>query len=430
LAGFRGPILELGRRVAPPRFAQLSPVFSGFAAAEPWCNIPLQSNPQPVLTSRLDRKRKSHERRRDAGQSAAALSLALAVSLIAACATSPPRSPAPGGSSAEATVPARPAEKAAESSRRGGYYLDDGPGENPPPNLEAIPDAEPRIEPLHRYANNPYTVFGQEYVPDQKIKPYKKRGVGSWYGRRFHGQKTSSGEPYDMYAMTAAHPTLPIPSYARVTSLANGKSVVVRVNDRGPFLAGRLIDLSYAAAYKLGYAAKGSGGVEVRTIPPEEILLAAKAATSGNSAADRKATTVVVAVADTTPPDAKPVTVAAAAATNGSPARVPISLAENDPLADLIAAAEEQSKPALLPTVSEGGGTYLQLGAFSSRDNAESFLSHLTRELAWAADRLAVVSREGRHRVCLGPYSGAPEANRIAQRVRDSLGFKPMLVQR
>ena len=349
----------------------------------------------------------------------------MAVSLIAACSTAPQRPPASPGSSAEPSASVRPAEKSAEGPRRGGYYLDDGPGDSPPPNLDAIPDAEPRVEPLHRYANNPYSVFGQEYVPDQKLKPYKKRGVGSWYGRRFHGQKTSSGEPYDMYAMTAAHPTLPIPSYARVTSLANGRSVVVRVNDRGPFLAGRIIDLSYAAAHRLGYATKGSGAVEVQLITPDEIQLAAKA---GKSAKPAPAAAVA---AEPGLKDAKPVAVAAAAAPiNGAQARGPMSLAETDPLAELIAAAEDQSKPAVLPTVSEAGGTYLQLGAFSGKDNAESFLAHLTRELAWAADKLSVVLRDGRYRVVLGPYAGTPEANRNAQKVRDSLGLKPMLVQR
>jgi rare lipoprotein A len=373
----------------------------------------------------LHTERNSHRR------AAATLPVAVAVSLIAACSTAPQRPPASPASSAESPAPVRPAEKSAEAPRRGGYYLDDGPGDSPPPNLDAIPDAEPRVEPLHRYANKPYTVFGQEYVPDQKLKPYKKRGVGSWYGRRFHGQKTSSGEPYDMYAMTAAHPTLPVPSYARVTSLANGRSVVVRVNDRGPFLAGRIIDLSYAAAHRLGYATKGSGAVEVQLITPDDIQLAAKAGRSAKPVQGATPATVVATTSAPAPPEAKPVTVAAAAAPiNGAAVRGPMSLAESDPLAELIAAAEEQSRPAVLPTVSEAGGTYLQLGAFSARDNAESFLAHVTRELAWAADKLSVVLRDGRYRVVLGPYAGAPEANRNAQKVRDSLGLKPMLVQR
>ena len=137
-----------------------------------------------------------------------------------------------------------------------------------PIDLDAIPDAVPRTEPLHRFANRPYAVLGREYVPATSLRPYRERGIASWYGRKFHGQKTSIGEIYDMYAMTAAHPTLPLPSYARVTSVATGKSVVVRVNDRGPFLHGRVIDLSYAAAHRLGIAQKGSGEVEVEAILP------------------------------------------------------------------------------------------------------------------------------------------------------------------
>ena len=151
-------------------------------------------------------------------------------------------------------------------TNKGGYYKDDGPHARPPAGLDAIADATPRVEPLHRFANRPYTVFGKQYRPLAAVQPFRQRGMASWYGKRFHGQKTSSGEVYDMYKMTAAHPTLPIPSYARVTNLANGRSVVVRINDRGPFHAGRVIDLSYVAAHKLGYIAAGAAQVEVEAI--------------------------------------------------------------------------------------------------------------------------------------------------------------------
>jgi len=150
----------------------------------------------------------------------------------------------------------------------GGYYKGDGPGGPPPVKLDAIADATPRVEPLNAGANTPYTALGRKYVPYTSLTPYRARGVATWYGRKFHGRKTSSGERYDMYAMTAAHTTLAIPSYARVTNLANGKSVVVRINDRGPFHADRIIDLSYAAAYKLGYVNAGSAKVEVEAILP------------------------------------------------------------------------------------------------------------------------------------------------------------------
>ncbi len=152
------------------------------------------------------------------------------------------------------------------TSKEGGYYLDDGPGDNPPANLDKIPDAVPRFEKPHPYANQPYMAFGLRYVPTKDARGYKARGVASWYGRRYHGKPTASGEAYDMYQMTGAHPTLPIPSYVRVTNLQNNKTVTVRINDRGPFRHERVIDLSYAAAYRLGYVEQGSVTVEVETI--------------------------------------------------------------------------------------------------------------------------------------------------------------------
>src|SRR6185312_16434508 len=183
--------------------------------------------------------------------------------LLAACGSTPRlHSPAPAASSS-ALPPA--------GSGRGGYYQDDGPGDHPPAGLENVPDAEPRIEPYASGSNKPYTVLGKTYTPFTDNRTFKQRGIGSWYGKKFHGQKTASGELYDMYKMTAAHPTLPIPSYARVTNVKNGKQVIVRINDRGPFHANRIIDLSYAAAYKLGYIQAGSTELEVERILPEEI---------------------------------------------------------------------------------------------------------------------------------------------------------------
>jgi rare lipoprotein A len=152
------------------------------------------------------------------------------------------------------------------SAKKGGYYKDDGPDANPPANLDRVPDAVPRPEPLSKSANRPYSALGRGYVPMTRLQPFRQTGVASWYGKRYHGQKTSSGEVYDMYRMTAAHPTLPIPSYARVTNVKNGKSVVVRINDRGPFRSGRIIDLSYVAAHKLGYVQAGEATVEVESI--------------------------------------------------------------------------------------------------------------------------------------------------------------------
>ena len=162
------------------------------------------------------------------------------------------------------------------ATRSGGYYLDDGPGAGAPANIDAIPDAVPKVEPLQRGTMRPYVVMGRSYTPMTELTPYKARGVASWYGRRYHGKKTSSGEFYDMYAMTAAHTELPIPSYVRVTNVDNGKSVVVRVNDRGPFVDSRLIDLSYTAAHKLGIIGGGSGMVEVESIIPAHDRAAAR----------------------------------------------------------------------------------------------------------------------------------------------------------
>ena len=160
----------------------------------------------------------------------------------------------------------------ASTDRKGGYYKDDGPGAKPPANIDGIADATPRVEPLHKWANRPYSALGKSYTPLTSLQPFKQRGMASWYGKRFHGQKTASGEIYDMYKMTAAHPTLPIPSYVRVTRVASGKSVVVRINDRGPFHAGRVIDLSYVAAHKLGYIQAGAAEVTVEAIVPGPII--------------------------------------------------------------------------------------------------------------------------------------------------------------
>jgi rare lipoprotein A len=168
-----------------------------------------------------------------------------------------------------------PAKRDAGASAKtaGGYYLDDGPGSNPPENLADIPDAVPRAEPPHRFANRPYSAMGRNFVPLDTDADYRASGLASWYGRRFHGKPTSSGEAYDMYAMTAAHPTLPIPSYARVSNPKNGKSVVVRVNDRGPFHSDRLIDLSYTAAWKLGIL-NGVTRVDIERVLPGDIAQA------------------------------------------------------------------------------------------------------------------------------------------------------------
>ena len=153
-----------------------------------------------------------------------------------------------------------------DSKSKGAYYLDDGPEEVIPENLSSIPNATPKKEPLNKFSNRPYKVFGKTYYPMTSLKPYTATGYATWYGKKYHGNKTSIGEVYDMYKMTAAHKTLPLPCYVKVTNLKNDKTVIVRVNDRGPFVKDRIIDLSYAAANRLEIIEKGSELVKVELI--------------------------------------------------------------------------------------------------------------------------------------------------------------------
>jgi rare lipoprotein A len=261
----------------------------------------------------------------------------------------------------------------------GGYLSGDGPGASTPSNLDAIPDAVPRAEPLSRAASRPYTALGKTYTPLTQVGQYKMRGIASWYGKKFHGQHTANGEIYDMYAMTAAHPTLPIPSYARVTNLSNRKSVVVRINDRGPFMYDRIIDLSYTAAYKLGIIGKGSSEVEVESLPPG---------------------------ADTQP------LIAAA----------PIQSAPLPPVATPVAVAPPV--PEIPPPV---GSAYLQLGAFKSEQGAQSFLAKLRDEFGLDGAKLNLYRKDDLTRVYLGPYASADEARADAGKLQSQLGFKPVV---
>ena len=280
------------------------------------------------------------------------------------CGALPQQAPAP-----QAAPPNPGTLPVAQLLRRpGGYFKDDGPDGKPPVDLDAIADAQPRPEALNTHANDPYEVFGKEYVPEKEFSAHRKQGTASWYGRKFHGQRTWSGEIYDMYGMTAAHPTLPVPSYARVTNLQNGKSVVVRINDRGPFSSGRMMDLSFAAAYKLGFAESGIAAVEV-----ESIVLAAPAPS---------------------------VAASAEAASGGIPVRA------------------------------ETAGIYLQLGAFSSRANAESFRDSIRKQLAWLEQPVQIQERGKLFRLRLGPYSDRGAADAIAAKIRAELDFKPLVVGR
>ena len=321
--------------------------------------------------------------------------------LLSACAASPGQPP--GAAPGEAAKPSAktPTRKpTAVLKKGGGFYKDDGPAEEIPDGLDDIPDAEPKWEPIHKPATKPYVVLGKEYVPNTTLRPYKARGLASWYGKKFHGQKTSIGEPYDMFAMTAAHTTLAIPSYVRVTSVERGTSVIVRVTDRGPFHADRIIDLSYTAAYKLGLVNGGSGQVEVEAILP----------------GDPTGTTY----AQVTPPRA-------GGATAG----------ERDEIAELAERLAREERPQQTAAMAGMGGDagiprgiYLQLGAFSSGDNADNLRNHLTRELDWLGESPRIYLAGGIHRLQLGPYGNRGDAERIAEKIRAALGFKPTFITR
>jgi rare lipoprotein A len=262
------------------------------------------------------------------------------------------------------------------STPRGGcYYQNDGPGSRPASELDRTPDAVPRIEPLASGPNRPYAVRGRSYTPQTADRSYRQRGLASWYGRQFHGRPTASGEPYDMYAMTAAHPTLPIPSYVRVRHLGNGREVIVRVNDRGPFISGRIIDLSYAAAHRLGFIAQGHAEVEIERITHSEIR------------------------AGRWQREAVPVPEPTLVRTTPTP-------------------------------VASASSYWVQLGAFRQRDGAESFRGQVGAQVEWLAPLLTIVTEASLHRLQAGPYASRTEAGDAAQRIRDALQLVPTVVER
>jgi len=296
--------------------------------------------------------------------------------LLAACAS---RSPAPNAG------PAWPAGR-------------DGPEANPPADLQRVPDAAPQLEAIRKGGpNKPYEVLGQRYEPITEDKPLVERGLASWYGKKFHGRPTSSGEVYNMYAMTGAHATMPIPSYARVRNPANGREVIVRINDRGPFHPGRIIDLSYTAALKLDLL-RGVAPVELERITYEDIRSGAwqrgkegdapvYAAAEASDAPERLATAQLAATQDLTPAPAAPARAAAP-------------------------------------------GFWVQLGAFARLDGAEQFRQKLVKELDWMAPLLAVFKDSSLHRLQAGPYASREDARAAAERVRLALALTPVVVER
>jgi rare lipoprotein A len=283
---------------------------------------------------------------------AAPLGLIIAVALTACSST--PRQPA-----VPAPIPSPPSVPAA-----------------PPPAPDAVPDAVPRIEPRARNGNPPfYDVFGKRYYVLSSSVGYWERGVASWYGPGFHKVRTSTGEPYDMYGMTAAHRTLPLPAYVRVTNLQNGRSVVVRVNDRGPFVGNRIIDLSYTAAAKLDMLRNGTAMVEIRTIDP-----AAPPPAIAASAPATAPTAPTAAGAAVSPPPAAPLTA------------VPVAQAPAAP------------SPAL----------FVQAGAFADPANAERLAERLRGgNLGKVFVRDDQIAGRRMYRVRIGPVPDVADFDRV-----------------
>ena len=315
--------------------------------------------------------------------------LLISFALLTACGLNPFINTTAKPPSTSATSKQEGAENAASKPSAGGYYLDDGPGENAPANIDSIPNATLKTEQPSVRANKPYTALGQQYVPMTSYAPYKKQGTASWYGKRYHGKKTSTGEIYDMYAMSAAHTTLPIPSYAKVTNLANGRFVIVRINDRGPFKHDRLIDLSYVAAYQLRLVNQGSGLVEV-----EAIDTSAEAMQKNSMQIDTMLAKPPVAQAPSTVP---PVTSANPAAVSNS-----ANAGINTPY-------------------------YLQVGAFKNKLFGD-VLQKRIRDLALAENvSVANVYNDGLYRVKLGPYASRKDAESSAAKIRSQLNMTALI---
>jgi rare lipoprotein A len=288
--------------------------------------------------------------------------------------------------------------------RPGGYFEDDGPDARVP-DVSHVPDATPRPEPLARSGNKPYSVYGKQYAPLASAAGYRERGIASWYGKKFHGRRASSGETYDMYAMTAAHKTLPLPSYVRVRNLENGRSVTVRVNDRGPFLHNRLIDLSYAAASRLGIVGTGTGIVEIEAIDASQGNTLVAAAGSPGVELGRVSSPSRPLV-EIIPP--------ANAATGPSLDRGP----RLDPIGD---AATEPAPAPTAPTATIAGTPklYLQVGAFKEWDNASQLRTRLER----AAFRPVFIqsqltdSQTRVYRVRIGPVASVEASDQLTQKL-------------
>ncbi|MFZ6816028.1 septal ring lytic transglycosylase RlpA family protein [Undibacterium sp. Rencai35W] len=370
-------------------------------------------------------------------------SLLITATFLAACGSAPKQAvvnePRPSAQAAgkpvgnASAVPQLP--KA--NSGKGAYYKDDGPGDNPPEGLENTVEPIPAVEAFSRSGNKPYVVFGKTYTPlTDTATPFVQRGVGSWYGKKFHGQKTSSGELYDMYKITAAHPVLPIPSYARVTNLANGKQIIVRINDRGPFHSSRIIDLSYTAALKLDYLGKGSSQLEVERLLPEDI----------ERMAENRKNQGPVLVTKTAPASTLASTVQVPGAVS-EPTAKQISMEEllaqqsSKPVEQFATSKEAatSSKAQLINATTDTGigagtsavaGFYIQFGAFAIRANAEAVMSRLKTQAESRLPGFDIVQQGSLYRLVSGPFSSRSEASAAIVQTVDLGIAKPIVVQR
>jgi rare lipoprotein A len=330
--------------------------------------------------------------------------------------------------------------------------MDDGPLDQKAPDPATVADAVPKAEPLMAKANRPYVVFGRGYQPLTTLQPYRERGIASWYGRKFHGNRTSSGEVYDMFAMTAAHPTLPLPSYVRVTRVATNQSIIVRVNDRGPFLNNRVIDLSYTAANKLGYVDAGSAEVEIELIvEPRTYVAAASARVPAPVLAAAAAAAPVTPMAVVPPGTAvatpiAPITLApksVVATGEDKPADVvPAVTEERLTLETQIAAESPRPEPSVgsSPVAAKSaetaaaraapGGIYLQLGAFAARENAQAAQARIKSQLSTLSVPIEIFADGALFKLQAGPYARRDDAASEAERIKEATGARPFTTTR
>ena len=276
----------------------------------------------------------------------------------------------------------------------------DGAPAQAPADLATLPDPVPRIEPIRKGGpNKPYEVLGQSYEPIAEDVPWREQGLASWYGTKFHGRRTASGELFSMYGLTAAHRTLPIPSYARVRHLKTGKSIIVRINDRGPFHASRVIDLSYAAAVKLGMASAGNAQVEVTRLTFDDIRRGVWG--SGTEQADAE--------------------VAEVAAVSTPAALVPERVS---------AASVPPSPPPSRAHTPAQRGFYVQLAALRQREGVDRLQQRVSNELADLLPMLAVFHEASLYKLKVGPYATRQDAVVAAAQAREALQLSPMVVER